>query len=141
MESFDTLQVSSSSTEARVLIDPVFASSGVIASSPNRSLNGVKPVDLETVVLWFHTTLMDIVFAQQAKTKVSPIEKPRVLEFLRPALTRSGTMEELKKYINSIFMVPNLLISSYSNVIGLTLKKRDEHILILGKSKFVRIPS
>jgi hypothetical protein len=51
IESFDTLQVSSSSTEARVLIDPVFASYGVIASSPNRSLNGVKLVDLETTKL------------------------------------------------------------------------------------------
>jgi hypothetical protein len=35
-----------------VLIDPVLASSGVIASSPNMSLKGVKPDDLETVVLW-----------------------------------------------------------------------------------------
>jgi hypothetical protein len=41
-----------------VLIDPVLASSGVIASSPNKSLKGVKPVDLETVVLWLHTTLI-----------------------------------------------------------------------------------
>jgi hypothetical protein len=47
IESFDTLRVSSSSVEARVRIDPVFASSGVITSSPNRCLNGVKPVDLE----------------------------------------------------------------------------------------------
>jgi hypothetical protein len=37
----------------------VFASSGVIASSPNRSLKGVKPVDLEIVVLWLHTTLIN----------------------------------------------------------------------------------
>jgi hypothetical protein len=42
-----------------VLIDHVFASSGVIASSPNKSLKGVKPVDLETVVLWLHTTLIN----------------------------------------------------------------------------------
>jgi hypothetical protein len=42
-----------------VLIDPVLSSSGVIASSPNRSLKGVKPVDLETVVLWLHTTLIN----------------------------------------------------------------------------------
>jgi hypothetical protein len=40
-----------SSAEVVVLIDPVLASSGVIASSPNRSLKGVKPVDLEMVVL------------------------------------------------------------------------------------------
>jgi hypothetical protein len=53
---FDTLQVSSSSAKARVLIDHVFASFGVIASFPNKSLNGVNPVDLETMVLWFHTT-------------------------------------------------------------------------------------
>ena len=36
---------------ARVLIEPVLASSGVIASSPNKSLNGVNPVDLETTML------------------------------------------------------------------------------------------
>jgi hypothetical protein len=59
MESFVTLLVSSSYTEARVHIDPIFASSRVIASSPNVSLNGVKPVDLETVVLWFHTTFVN----------------------------------------------------------------------------------
>ena len=50
------------------------------------------------------------VFAQQATTKVGPIEKPRVLESLRPGLTRSSIMEELKKYMNSSFMVPNLLL-------------------------------
>jgi hypothetical protein len=49
----------SSSVEALVLIYPVLASSGVIASSPNKSLNGVKPVDLETTVLWFHTTFIN----------------------------------------------------------------------------------
>jgi hypothetical protein len=54
--SFVILHVSSSSVEARVLIDHVLASSGVIASSPNKSLNRVNPVDLETTVLWFHTT-------------------------------------------------------------------------------------
>jgi hypothetical protein len=48
--------VSSFSAEARALIDHVFASSCVIASSPNKSLNGVNPVDLETTVLCFHTT-------------------------------------------------------------------------------------
>jgi hypothetical protein len=42
-----------------VLIDHVLASSGVIASSPNRSLKGVKPVDVETAVLWLHTTLIN----------------------------------------------------------------------------------
>ena len=51
-----------------------------------------------------------------------PIEEPQVLEFLRPALMRLSIMEELKKYTNSSFMVPNLLIPSYSNVIGLILK-------------------
>jgi hypothetical protein len=35
------------------------ASSGVIASSPNNSLKGVKPVDLDMVVLWLHTTLIN----------------------------------------------------------------------------------
>ena len=41
---------------------------------------------------------------------------------LRSALMRSSIMEELKKYMNSSFMVPNLLIPSYSNDIGLILK-------------------
>jgi hypothetical protein len=49
--SFVILQASLSSAEARVLIELVLASSGVIASSPNKSLNGVKHVDLETTVL------------------------------------------------------------------------------------------
>jgi hypothetical protein len=35
----------------RVLIDPVLASSGVIASSSNKSLNRVNPIDLETTML------------------------------------------------------------------------------------------
>jgi hypothetical protein len=48
---FIILQASLSSAEARVLIDPVLASSGVIASSPNKSLNGVNPIDLETTLL------------------------------------------------------------------------------------------
>jgi hypothetical protein len=60
IESFDTLQASSSFAEDRVLIDPVFTSSRVIASSPNKSLNGVKPVDLKTMVLWFHTTFINL---------------------------------------------------------------------------------
>lgn len=59
MESFDTLRVFSSSVEARVLIDLVFCFFRVIASSPNRSLNGVKTVHLEIVVLWFHTTFIN----------------------------------------------------------------------------------
>jgi hypothetical protein len=46
-------------------------------------------------------TLMDIVFTQQAMIKVGSIEKPHVLEFLRPTLTSSSIMEELKKYMNS----------------------------------------
>jgi hypothetical protein len=49
--SFVILQASSSSSEARVLIDPVHASYGVIASSPNKSLNRVNPVDIEMTVL------------------------------------------------------------------------------------------
>jgi hypothetical protein len=59
MVSFFILQFSSSSAEAEVLIEPVLASSGVIASSPNKSLNGVNPIDLETKVLWFHTTFIN----------------------------------------------------------------------------------
>jgi hypothetical protein len=61
-------------------------------------------------VYFLGMTLMDTVFAQQAMDKVGPIEKPRVLEFLCPGLTRSSIMEELKKYMNSIFIVPNLLL-------------------------------
>ena len=61
---------------------------------------------------------MDIAFTQQATGRVDPIEEPQVLEFLRPALMRSSIMEELKKYTNSSFMVPNLLIPSYWNDIG-----------------------
>jgi hypothetical protein len=55
-------------------------------------------------------TSMDTVFAQQAMTKVDLIEKQRVLESLCPALTRSIILDESKKYMNSIFMVPNLLL-------------------------------
>jgi hypothetical protein len=39
-----------SSAEATVLIDPALASYGVIASSPNNSLKGVKHVVLDMVV-------------------------------------------------------------------------------------------
>jgi hypothetical protein len=53
---------------------------------------------------------MDTVFAQQATTKVDPIGKQRVLESLRPALMRSIILDESKKYMNSIFMVANLLL-------------------------------
>jgi hypothetical protein len=75
---------------------------------------------------------MDNVFTQQATIKVDPIEKQLVLEYLRPTLTRSIILDKSKKYMNSIFMVPNLLLQWYSNVIGFTLKWRDRHILILG---------
>jgi hypothetical protein len=59
MVSFVILQFSSSFVEAKVLIEPLLASFDVIASSPNISLEGVKPVDLETTVLWFHTTFIN----------------------------------------------------------------------------------
>jgi hypothetical protein len=55
-------------------------------------------------------TSMDTVFAQQATTKVDPIEKQRVLESLRPALMRFIILDESKKNMNSIFMVPNILL-------------------------------
>jgi hypothetical protein len=58
MTFFVILQSSSSSAEAKVLIETTLASSGVIASSPNKRLNGENPVDLETIVLWFHTTFI-----------------------------------------------------------------------------------
>jgi hypothetical protein len=44
-------------------------------------------------------TSVDTIFVQQATTKVNPIEKPHVLESLRPGLMRSSIIEELKKYI------------------------------------------
>jgi hypothetical protein len=59
MVSFVTWQSLSSSVEAKVHIEPVLASSDVIASSPNRSLNGVNPVDLDTTLLWFQTTFIN----------------------------------------------------------------------------------
>jgi hypothetical protein len=49
-------------------------------------------------------------FAQQTTTKVDPIRKQRVLESLRPTLTMSIILDESKKYMSSIFMVPNLLL-------------------------------
>jgi hypothetical protein len=55
-------------------------------------------------------TSTDTIFAQQATTKIGPIEKQRVLESLYPALTRLIILDKLKKYMNSIFMVPNLLL-------------------------------
>jgi hypothetical protein len=67
-------------------------------------------------------TSMDIVFVQQATRQDDPIERPQILEFLLLALMGSSIMEELNKYTNSVFMVANLLILSYSNVIGLILK-------------------
>jgi hypothetical protein len=42
---------------------------------------------------------MDTVFAQQATTKVGAIEKQRVLESLRPALTSSIILDKSNKYI------------------------------------------
>jgi hypothetical protein len=65
---------------------------------------------------------MDIAFTQQATSRVGLIKKPQIAEFLRPTLMVSTIMEELKKYTNFHFMVPNLLILSYSNVIGLILE-------------------
>jgi hypothetical protein len=55
-------------------------------------------------------TSMDTVFAQQTTTKVGLIEKQRVLESLRSALTMSIILDESKKYMSSIFMVLNLLL-------------------------------
>jgi len=65
---------------------------------------------------------MDITFTQKVTSRVTPIEEPQVLEFLRLALMGSNIMEEMKKYTNSGSMVPNLLIPSYSNAIDLILK-------------------
>jgi hypothetical protein len=60
MVSFVTWQSASSSVEAKVLIEPILASSGVIALSPNRSLNRVNPIDLDAVVLWLQTTFINL---------------------------------------------------------------------------------
>ena len=51
---------------------------------------------------------MDIVFTQQATSRVGPIKKPQTAELLRPALMDSTIMEELKKSTNYHSMVPNL---------------------------------
>jgi hypothetical protein len=75
---------------------------------------------------------MDIAFTQQATSRVGPIEEPQVPEFVRQAKMGSSIMEKLKKYMNSTFIVANLLILSYSNVIGLILKQRDGLGLVLG---------
>lgn len=55
---FEIFSMSSSLAMAIVHDDPSFASFGDIATSPHRSLKGVNLVDLETKVLWFHTTFM-----------------------------------------------------------------------------------
>jgi hypothetical protein len=49
---------------------------------------------------YFGMTSMDIIFAQQATTKVGPIKKQRVLESLRPVLPRSIILDKSKKYMN-----------------------------------------
>jgi hypothetical protein len=59
MVTFVIWQSPSSSVKAKVLIEPVLASSGVIALLPNKSLNEVNPIDLDTTVLWFHTTFIN----------------------------------------------------------------------------------
>ena len=74
---------------------------------------------------------MDTDFTQQDTSRGGPIEEPRIPEFLLAALTGPSIMEELKKYTNLGFVVVNLLTLSYSNAIGLILKKRDE-VLPLG---------
>jgi len=74
---------------------------------------------------------MDTDFTQQDTSRAGPIEEPRIPEFLLAALMGPSIMEELKKYTNSGFVVANLLTLSYSNAIGLILKKRDE-VLPLG---------
>jgi hypothetical protein len=48
----------------------------------------------------FQTTIFD---------QSRPNRKQRVLESLHPALMMSIILDESKKYMNSIFMVPNLL--------------------------------
>jgi hypothetical protein len=68
------------------------------------------------------TTWMDIAFTQQATSKVGPIEEPQIAKFWRPALMASTILEELKKYTNFHFIVANLLILSYLNIIGLILE-------------------
>jgi hypothetical protein len=75
---------------------------------------------------------MDIAFTQQATSRVGPIEEPQVLEFVRQAKMGSSIMEKLKNFMNSTFMVANLLILSYSNVIDLILKQQDGLGLVLG---------
>jgi hypothetical protein len=73
-------------------------------------LRQVANVFAYRVKKYYGMTSMDTVFAQQTTTKVGPIGKQRVLESLRPALTMLIILDESKKYMNSIFMVPNLLL-------------------------------
>ena len=77
MISFVIWQSPSSSVEAKVLIELVLASSGVIASSPNRSLNGVNPVDLETTVISSH--LLMIPAADNMLYHKFPVKSPENL--------------------------------------------------------------
>jgi hypothetical protein len=49
-------------------------------------------------------------FRTTSYDKSQPNRKQRVLESLRPTLMRLIILDESKKYMNSIFMVPNLLL-------------------------------
>lgn len=52
------IYLSSSSVEAITLAEPNLISSRVTATTPKRSMNGVKSIDHDIEVLWFHTTLI-----------------------------------------------------------------------------------
>jgi hypothetical protein len=56
---FEIFYLSSSSSEATIHADPILAYSGDIVLFLYRSLKGVNHVDLDTEVLWFHTTLIN----------------------------------------------------------------------------------
>jgi hypothetical protein len=56
--SFKTFSLSWSWVKATTFTKPILISLGMTTSSPKRRLNGVKPVDLDIKVWWFHTTLV-----------------------------------------------------------------------------------
>ena len=76
------------------------------------------------------TTWMDFASTHQATSRVGPIEKPQIAEFVLQAMTTVTTMEELKKYTNFHFTVKSLWILSCSNAIGLILEERGWHLIL-----------
>jgi hypothetical protein len=66
---------------------------------------------------------MGTTFTQKVTSRVGRIEEPQTPEFVRQALMEKTTMEWLKKYVNSRFLVASPSNLSYSNAIGFILIK------------------